>query len=152
MVPQLDISHHATEELVPTPPQTAAHRESGDPRGWCTLASTEVGARLQLFQMQQQQAADQPARMIDTVRIRNSAARIAERNTAKRIEVKERLEYRIAEREARLEARLLQTPSIATVGQASTFSFKSNKASALLRRQQPVLSLMARGRHRRSAS
>jgi hypothetical protein len=94
---------------------------------------TEVAALLQLFQMQQQQAADQ--RREDDRRREDQEQRREDRREEQRredrreaAEREERLANRFAEREARLEARLLQTPSIATVVPASTFGFKSNKA------------------------
>ena len=66
---------------------------------------------MQLFQMQQQHAADQ--RREDR---RDAAAR------------EERLEALSAEREASLEPQLLQAPSTPTVGSAATAALKSNKA------------------------
>ena len=69
----------------------------------------EVAALLQLFQRQQEQAADREQRREE----RRDEQRREDRREA--TEREERLEARIAEREARLEARLLQTPSTASV-------------------------------------
>jgi hypothetical protein len=97
------------------PRERRSPRRSPSPR-------TEIAALLHLFQMQQQQAADQ--RREDDHR--SEEQRREDRREA--AEREERLTDRIAERDASLEARLLQTQSIATVGPASTFGFKSNKA------------------------
>ena len=91
----------------------------------------EVAALLQLFQRQQEQAADREQRQQEQAadreqRQQEQAAdreqRCEERRDEQRredrreaTEREERLEARIAEREARLEARLLQTPSTASV-------------------------------------
>jgi hypothetical protein len=69
-----------------------------------------VAALVQLFQQQQQQAADREQRREER---RDEQRREDRREAAER---EERLEARIAEREARLEARLLQTPSTASAG------------------------------------
>jgi sRNA-binding protein len=69
-----------------------------------------VAALLQLFQQQQQQAADREQRREER---REEQRREDRREAAER---EERLEARITEREARLEAHLLQTPSTASVG------------------------------------
>ena len=82
---------------------------------------SEVAALLQLFQQQQQQAADREQRREEQAadrehrreERRDEQRREDRRETAER---EERLEARVAEREARLEARLLQTPSPASVG------------------------------------
>jgi len=73
--------------------------------------------------MQQQQATDQRR---EDDRRREEQRREDRREAAAR---EERLEARIAEREARLEAHLLHTPATVAVGPAvATSSFKSNKA------------------------
>ena len=84
----------------------------------------EVAALLQLFQRQQQQAADREQQAADREQQaadreqRREERRDEQRREDRReaAEREERLEARIAEREARLEARLLQTPSTASVG------------------------------------
>jgi hypothetical protein len=65
---------------------------------------------MQLFQQQQQQAADREQRREER---RDEQRREDRREAAER---EARLEARLAEREARVEARLLQNPSIASVG------------------------------------
>jgi hypothetical protein len=69
-----------------------------------------VEALMQLFQQQQQQAADREQRREER---RDEQRREDRREAAER---EARLEARLAEREARVEARLLQNPSIASVG------------------------------------
>jgi hypothetical protein len=134
-------------------PSLSPPRERRSPRR-SPSPPTEIAALLHLFQMQQQQVADQNRE--DDHR-REDQRREDRREAAER---EERLTDRIAEREARLEARLLQTrlsPQSARPRPRLQVEQGLRHASALLRRQQPVLSLMARGvyvqgRHRWRAS